>query len=525
MLTFFICTSLFAPVAQAATQTTPTRAQVLNSCSAYKARFSGMADTYRERRDAFVAGEKTWGTDKLPGIISGLQPVTTTVKNAEAKAVADFAKKVRGMVSINSSGGLDGGGRDTAAMNIQSAGSAVERQLITVWNTERAGKESAVNTSIASIRNVHAQYVSGRRDGYNANITSAKDTYTEISTRCATLSGAAPTAAAIQAVTTYLSGLDRKYESIKSENKVMLTRTRDAYRTSHANTLRSLQSKIKSVVVKANNDRAGAISAYISQFNGNPDWYRVSTALPRTSIPQATVSGASENMEDILADLYGPNARQYSPMATQVFIEFTIGAMVSLSVGALGVGFIAETVIGQIANAVIDSIRAYNNNVPVATVTNVINSLMSQEDTEERAHDPNNPPGDMSCFTGDTFVLMGNGSQKAIADIVVGDTVLAFSEDGALVPQPVTRTWVHFEKEVIDVDGVKVTPEHRFLLPSGEYAHIGDLSVGDEVVNADGTTHVIGSIEAVSGTHTVYNLTVNDLHTYVAGGFRVHNWK
>lgn len=140
-------------------------------------------------------------------------------------------------------------------------------------------------------------------------------------------------------------------------------------------------------------------------------------------------------------------------------------------------------------------------------------------------HDTDNPPSDPSCFTGETPVLMADGTLKPIKNISIGEKVMAFNSFGILTPQPVLKTWIHYEKSVIAVNGVQVTPEHRFLTPSGEYRHIGDLVIGDYIVTAEGEITPITSIHTVPGTYTVYNLTVATFHTYVAGGYRVHNFK
>ncbi|MBG6148542.1 hypothetical protein IWQ51_006706, partial [Labrenzia sp. EL_142] len=133
--------------------------------------------------------------------------------------------------------------------------------------------------------------------------------------------------------------------------------------------------------------------------------------------------------------------------------------------------------------------------------------------------------GGFGCFVAGTLVLMADGSSKAIEDVHLEDRVMAFDGLGPLVSAEVTDLFVHGKRKVISVDGVLTTPEHPFLLSDGSYQPIGALAVGTQIVRADGSLHTIESISAVDGVHTVYNFTVEGLHTYIAGGFRVHNIK
>ncbi|MCK7615113.1 FG-GAP-like repeat-containing protein [Roseibium sediminicola] len=100
---------------------------------------------------------------------------------------------------------------------------------------------------------------------------------------------------------------------------------------------------------------------------------------------------------------------------------------------------------------------------------------------------------------------------------------MAFDGLGALEAREVVDLIVHDDQQVLNIDGIHATPNHPFLLPDGSFKPIGDLSVGDMIVRADGASHVIENISQAEGLHTVYNFTVAGLHTYVAAGFRVHN--
>lgn len=167
----------------------------------------------------------------------------------------------------------------------------------------------------------------------------------------------------------------------------------------------------------------------------------------------------------------------------------------------------------------------------------------------------------VQCFSGDTLIVAANGVEKPISEVKVGDDVLAFNVNtdcakGALVVGRVTRVLRGFTTEWIELFGVdgattRVTPNHPYLRPDGSFAAIQNILATDGlVVDAMGVVcHVMGRViratDAGSDATLIeqepnsigrtlvkplptlgwltYNFTVEGLHTYVAGGFRVHN--
>lgn len=137
--------------------------------------------------------------------------------------------------------------------------------------------------------------------------------------------------------------------------------------------------------------------------------------------------------------------------------------------------------------------------------------------------------GGGGCFVGETLVMMGDRSWKAIKDIHVGEHVMAFDGLEPLEPCRVEAVMVHYDRSVIDVNGILVTPEHRFLTRTGEWCAAGEFTSETMLVLASGITCDVvmtnGHLRLLPDRYTVYNLEVERLHTYVAGGFRVHNEK
>ena len=133
------------------------------------------------------------------------------------------------------------------------------------------------------------------------------------------------------------------------------------------------------------------------------------------------------------------------------------------------------------------------------------------------AHDACNGAG---CFTGDTPVLMADGSSKPIQDVQVGDQVTAYDPDtDTAQARTVTRTYVHEQVPTLIVtleDGgqVETTATHPFLTQNRGWTPAVHLTPGDRLHTPDGTWATVQRIEATGHTRTVHNLEIEDLHTY-----------
>ncbi|MBX7145676.1 MAG: hypothetical protein K1X44_00010 [Alphaproteobacteria bacterium] len=133
-----------------------------------------------------------------------------------------------------------------------------------------------------------------------------------------------------------------------------------------------------------------------------------------------------------------------------------------------------------------------------------------------------------ACFAGGTPILMADGSTKPIEQIIVGDKVMGFHGLCPLEPAKVIKTYRHEGCELYELAGpennkIKVTATHPFLTIGGRFKELGFLTPHDKLVLADGTPKPMGDLNKQSGLYPTYNFTVEGLHTYVAGGYRVHN--
>ena len=140
--------------------------------------------------------------------------------------------------------------------------------------------------------------------------------------------------------------------------------------------------------------------------------------------------------------------------------------------------------------------------------------------------------GSTSCFVQGTDVLMADLTQKPIEQISVNDLVLSRHEKtGLTAGRRVTKVFVH------DVDStlrfglasgkdLGTTEAHRFALGVGNFSPARSIEVGSKLCTDTSNTQLVHR-EIVPGRAKVYNLAVEEFHTYFVGHDRVwvHNAK
>ncbi|GGQ72176.1 hypothetical protein GCM10010166_47590 [Couchioplanes caeruleus subsp. azureus] len=142
-------------------------------------------------------------------------------------------------------------------------------------------------------------------------------------------------------------------------------------------------------------------------------------------------------------------------------------------------------------------------------------------------------PVPFRSFAGNTGVLMADGTRKPIADVRVGDTVLATEpETNETSAKTVTALWIHEDTVldlIIDGEAVTTTEDHPFWnITDQQWQDAAELDAGDLVRTADGRTVPTDGLRPDSQhTTTAYNMTVDGIHTYyvLAGNMPVlvHN--
>ena len=131
-----------------------------------------------------------------------------------------------------------------------------------------------------------------------------------------------------------------------------------------------------------------------------------------------------------------------------------------------------------------------------------------------------------NCFSGDTTVMLEDGSSKPIKDIQVGDVVTSYDIDkNHIVLAGVLEVFKHDKTELLLFNNyLKVTPEH-LLWDAFAWKAAGSFEVGDLLMNVDGGFMQVTSIREIE-PEDVYNIhTDHETHNYFAGGVLVHNSK
>uniref|UniRef100_UPI000A7A6EBD polymorphic toxin-type HINT domain-containing protein n=1 Tax=Demequina aestuarii TaxID=327095 RepID=UPI000A7A6EBD len=155
-----------------------------------------------------------------------------------------------------------------------------------------------------------------------------------------------------------------------------------------------------------------------------------------------------------------------------------------------------------------------------------------------------------NSFEQGTEVLLADGTSAPIEQVVVGDMVLATDPlTGETVAKPVTDLIRHLDDEMwVDVtvateagvDTVRATAEHPFwvasggdvlvpsgvlVAPRGRWVNAADLTEGNLLTTAAGSTGTVLEVRPYEATRWAYNFTVADLHTYYVGDepLLVHN--
>jgi predicted lipid-binding transport protein (Tim44 family) len=134
------------------------------------------------------------------------------------------------------------------------------------------------------------------------------------------------------------------------------------------------------------------------------------------------------------------------------------------------------------------------------------------------------------CFLPETRIRRDDGTELPISRVKPGDRLLAFTDDGAVLPATVRSVIAHDVNEyrVVRTERMvlQVTPEHPFSVGGGTFRTLEALRPGDTIQAYDGqawSDQRILSIETVTARTRVYNLQTDAPHTFFANGIAVHN--
>nr|BFE49908.1 hypothetical protein GCM10017745_33350 [Saccharothrix mutabilis subsp. capreolus] len=143
--------------------------------------------------------------------------------------------------------------------------------------------------------------------------------------------------------------------------------------------------------------------------------------------------------------------------------------------------------------------------------------------------------GRCNSFAPETRVLMGDGGTLPIAEVEVGDLVVAADPvTGEVRVEPVVDVVVgHGDKHLVQFTAegggpVTATANHPVWVDGRGWTAAADIGIGDRVLLPGGGTASIRHVKDLgTGRETVYNLNVSGPHTFsvVAGAVAVlvHN--
>lgn len=144
------------------------------------------------------------------------------------------------------------------------------------------------------------------------------------------------------------------------------------------------------------------------------------------------------------------------------------------------------------------------------------------------------------CFPVGTPISTPSGC-KEIQDVAIGDVIYGFDiETGERGAYPVVKTFKHNKNDADSVYSplIKITHEKGVLILTdnhlvyrrngrignlANFDRAGMLQIGDMLTLEDGEEVAITAIEGGPEYDFVYNLEVENVHTYFADGVRVHN--
>lgn len=128
---------------------------------------------------------------------------------------------------------------------------------------------------------------------------------------------------------------------------------------------------------------------------------------------------------------------------------------------------------------------------------------------------------------------MAGGGEKPIQSIAAGEMVIGRDEQtGATSESAISRKFVHRVAGTILLqlaggETIETTAAHRFAVEGRGFVSADLLRPGDRLSTHDGRGAEVISIKVSTDEATVYNLTVDRLHTFFVGGAAlwVHNEK
>ncbi|WP_218030600.1 Hint domain-containing protein, partial [Sinomonas atrocyanea] len=139
----------------------------------------------------------------------------------------------------------------------------------------------------------------------------------------------------------------------------------------------------------------------------------------------------------------------------------------------------------------------------------------------------------LNSFTSDTPVLMEDGTRKPIAEVRVGDRVIATDpEKGTTAAEDVQALIRHSgPHDMVDITLVDGSTLHStdghpiWNATTKTFTDASDLKIGEQIQTTGGALLPIAGLKRYKAELTAYNLQIDKIHTYYAGEtpILVHN--
>ena len=136
--------------------------------------------------------------------------------------------------------------------------------------------------------------------------------------------------------------------------------------------------------------------------------------------------------------------------------------------------------------------------------------------------------GGGGCFPPGTPIATPQG-QVPIESLLPGDVILGMTDQGLAVPAKV-RALLTARNTLLKVETrqgwLEATPEHPMGELGGGFRPLGQLHRGDRILRREGGKLISDRLRRISqtaGETLVFNLQVDEPHTFLAAGFVVHN--
>ncbi|MGA2174885.1 MAG: choice-of-anchor tandem repeat GloVer-containing protein [Verrucomicrobiota bacterium] len=135
------------------------------------------------------------------------------------------------------------------------------------------------------------------------------------------------------------------------------------------------------------------------------------------------------------------------------------------------------------------------------------------------------------CFSASTSVLMGDGTEKPISEIRIGDTVRSGPKPGniAVVYAVYSLTATNFQEirfvsaDAKNARSLTATDEHRFWVDGKGWVAAGVVAAGDWLFDSSGRRLSVVASQSVTRSMPAYTFSLADDNAFYANGVLVHD--